>query len=102
MDTLLTQLEQNLKELYRKAVDADTLLAQLRQQGQANFSQIMKNDGSFNCQADHFMPYLTETADQIYAIKQSGQFNTATLQRVVRQLQVLHKTLADLQAALKK
>lgn len=102
MDTLLTQLEQNLKELYRKALDADAVLEQLRQQGHGNFNHVFSNDGLFQSQADHFMPYLTETADQIYAIRQTGQFNTATLEKVVKQLQILHKTLAEFQAALKK
>lgn len=102
MDTLLSKLEQNLKELYRKALDADTVLEQLRQQGHGKFQQIFADDGLFQCQSDHFMPYLTETADQIYAMRQAGQFNTATLEKVVKQLQVLHKTLAEFQAALKK
>ena len=47
------------------------------------------------------MPYLAETAEQIAAIRQSQQFNTATLQRVVSQLQLLHKTLTEFRAALK-
>ena len=33
MEQLLNQLDQNLKELYRKAVDADALLDELAQQG---------------------------------------------------------------------
>jgi len=101
METLLEQLDENLKELYRKAVDADALLEQLQQQGQAKHQAIFSKDAVFQVQSNRFMPYLAETAEQIAAIRQSQQFNTATLQRVVRQLQLLHKTLTEFRTALK-
>lgn len=101
MDTLLEQLDENLKELYRKALDADALLEELQQQGQANYQAIFGKAAGFIVESNRFMPYLAETAEQIAAIRQSQQFNTATLQRVVKQLQTLHKTLAEFRAALK-
>ncbi len=100
METLLNQLELNLKELYRKAVDADATLQQLRQQGHGKYQQVFVNDGLFQTQSEFFMPYLSETAELIYLIRQSGQFNTATLQKIVLQLQTLHKTLAEFRTAL--
>lgn len=101
MDTLLEQLDENLKELYRKAVDADARLEELQQQGKAKHQAIFTNDGAFQAQSNRFMPYLAETAEQIAAIRQSQQFNTATLQRVVRQLQLLHKMLAEFREVLR-
>ncbi len=101
MDTLLTQLDENLKELYRKALDADATLEQLQQQGQAKHQAIFGKDVAFQVQSNRFMPYLSETAEQIAAIRQSQQFNTATLQRVVTQLKLLHVTLAEFRDALK-
>ena len=57
METLLNQLELNLKELYRKAVDADAILQQLRQQGHGKYQQVFVNDGLFQTQSEFFMPY---------------------------------------------
>lgn len=101
MDALLNQLDANLKELYRKALDADALLDNLQQQGQAKHQSIFQPDGLFQASSNRFMPYLSETAEQISAIRQSQQFNTATLQNIVKQLQLLHKTLSDFRTAIK-
>ena len=101
MDTLLNQLDDNLKELYRKALDADALLDNLQQQGHAKHQRIFADNKLFKASSNRFMPYLAETAEQIAAMRHSQQFNTATLQRVVQQLQLLHKTLAELRIAVK-
>lgn len=102
MDSLLQQLDENLKELYRKAVDADQYLETLQQQGQAKYQNIFVADGSFTTQSNRFMPYLSETAEQIAAIRHSQQFNTATLARIVKQLELLHRTLAEFRQLLKE
>lgn len=99
MDQLLEQLDQNLKELYRKALDADAVLNQLQQQGHAKHQRIFSEE-LFLTQSNRFMPYLSETAEQIAAMRQTQQFNTATLQRVVQQLQHLHKTLAEFKSVI--
>lgn len=101
MDALLNQLDANLKELYRKALDADAVLDNLQQQGQAKHQSIFQPGGLFQASSNRFMPYLSETAEQISAIRQSQQFNTATLQNIVKQLQLLHKTLSDFRTAIK-
>jgi F0F1-type ATP synthase alpha subunit len=95
MDTLLNQLDENLKELYRKALDADAVLEQLQQQGHVKYQSIFPASAEFNVNSNRFIPYLSEAAEQVAAIRLSQQFNTATLARVVKQLQLLHKTLAE-------
>ncbi|WP_372626367.1 prephenate dehydrogenase [Arsukibacterium sp.] len=102
MDSLLSQLDENLKELYRKALDADAVLEQLQQQGQAKHQSIFPAGSDFSVNSNRFMPYLSEAAEQVAAIRQSQQFNTATLARVVKQLQLLHKTLAEFRLAVSK
>lgn len=102
MDTLLGQLDDNLKELYRKALDADALLDNLQQQGQAKHQRIFVDNSLFQANSNRFMPYLAETAEQVAAMRQSQQFNTATLQRVVQQLKILHTTLADFRSVITK
>ena len=100
MDTLLTQLDDNLKELYRKAVDADALLDNLQQQGHAKHQRIFADNQLFQASSNRFMPSLAETPEQVAALRHSQQFNTATLQRVVQQLKQLHSTLAEFRAAI--
>ncbi|OGO81111.1 MAG: prephenate dehydrogenase [Chromatiales bacterium RIFOXYA1_FULL_46_5] len=102
MDQLLEQLDQNLKDLYRKALDADAVLDDIRQQGHGNYQTIFVNDKSFLVSSNRFMPYLSEAAEQVAAMRQTQQFNTATLQRVVKQIQLLHKTLAEFRQAITK
>lgn len=102
MDTLLNQLDDNLKELYRKALDADALLDNLQQQGHAKHQRIFADSKLFKVSSNRFMPYLAETAEQVAAMRQSQQFNTATLQRVVQQLKQLHTTLAEFRTVVAK
>ena len=40
MENLINSLEDNLKELYRKAVDADNLINELKKQGHGKFTAI--------------------------------------------------------------
>jgi hypothetical protein len=102
MDQLLNQLDANLKELYRKAVDADLMLEQLQQQGHGKYQRIFPAGGAFQADSNRFMPYLTESAELVAAIRQTQQFNTATLELLVKQLKQLHQTLADFRTALQK
>lgn len=97
MDELLNKLDQNLKDLYRKAVDADTLLDEIQAHGHGNYQSIF-NEGLFSVKSNRFMPYLSETAEQIALIRQQQHFDTAVLERIVRQLQQLHVTLLDFKA----
>lgn len=101
MDQLLDQLDANLKELYRKVVDADAMLAQLQKQGQGKHAAIFPKEAGFQSNSARFMPYLAETAELVAAMRQSQQFNTATLQKTVQQLKVLHQTVQEFQHALK-
>lgn len=100
MEQLLEQLDANLKELYRKAVDADAILEQLQQQGHGKHQAVFPSNSLFQIQSPRFLPYLAETAEQVSAIRQTQQFNTATLELVVKQLQLLHKTLHEFRTAL--
>ncbi|MCC5853268.1 MAG: prephenate dehydrogenase [Alkalimonas sp.] len=101
MEQLLDQLDANLKELYRKALDADQALDALKKQGQGKHQAIFPASAGFQQQSDRFMPYLAETAELVAAMRQSQQFNTATLQRAVQQLKQLHQTLLEFQQAVK-
>ncbi len=104
MENLINSLEENLKELYRKAIDADKHIDSLKQQGKGKFGQIFKDDSGFDVQAKKFMPYLEETAEQILSIKESTQtpaMQKTAIESVVKKLHLLHTTLADFKGALK-
>ena len=104
MENLINSLEENLKELYRKAIDADAQIDALKAQGHGKFETIFKSDAPFQAEAKKFMPYLEETAEQILAIKNSnltpaGQKDQ--IEEVVRKLHLLHTTLSEFESAVK-
>ena len=104
METLINSLEENLKELYRKAIDADSQIDALKAQGHGKFGTIFKNDSIFDAEAKKFMPYLEETAEQILTIKNSNLTPSGQkdqLETVVKKLHLLHTTLAEFKQAVK-
>ena len=73
MENLINSLESNLKELYRKAIDADGQINELKKQGHGKFSAIFAESELFLIKADKFMPYLEETAEEILQLKNSEE-----------------------------
>ena len=103
MENLISSLEQNLKELYRKAIDADSHINELKKQGHGKFEAVFKDDKLFTTKADKFMPYLEETAEQILELKSkdlSEPANQEQLETVVKKLHLLHTTLSEFKTAL--
>ena len=104
MESLINSLEENLKDLYRKAVDADKYIDELKKQGHGKFGTIFKEEAGFSTSAKKFMPYLEETAEQILKIKESNQtpaMQKNEIESVVKKLHLLHSTLAEFKSALK-
>jgi len=104
VENLINSLEDNLKELYRKAVDADNQINELKKQGHGKFSAIFPEQNLFAIKADKFMPYLEQTAEQILALKGSElplEQNSQEIEVIVKKLHLLHSTLAEFKAALK-
>jgi len=104
VENLISSLEQNLKELYRKAIDADSQINELKKQGHGKFDAIFKDDTLFDTKADKFMPYLEETAEQILSLKNSelnAQTQQADIELVVKKLHILHQTIGNFKGVLK-
>ena len=104
MESLIISLEDNLKELYRKAIDADKYIDELKKQGHGKFGRIFKDDSGFESTATKFMPYLEETAEQILSIKESNQtpaMQKNAIESVVKKLHLLHTTLGNFKSAIK-
>ncbi len=104
MENIISSLEENLKELYRKAIDADKRLNDLKKSGHGKFVAIFKDSNLFSTESDKFMPYLEETAEQILTLKNADKDLSAAksdIENIVKKLHLLHKTIADLKNALK-
>lgn len=104
MNNLINSLEENLKDLYRKAIDADAQINELKKQGHGKFEAIFNESKLFSIQANKFMPYLEETAEQILKLKDSEtavEQNKQEIERIVNKLHLLHKTLSNFKLALK-
>ena len=104
MENLINSLEENLKELYRKAVDADNQINELKKQGHGKFTAIFLDQNIFEIKSDKFMPYLEHTAEQILKLKESSRpvaENQQEIEAIVKKLHLLHTTLAEFKAALK-
>lgn len=104
MENLINSLEDNLKELYRKAVDADNQINELKKQGHGKFTSIFPDQKLFEINANKFMPYLEHTAEQILKLKESNataEESQQEIEAIVKKLHLLHTTLAEFKAALK-
>jgi primosomal protein N'' len=104
VENIISSLEENLKELYRKAIDADKRLNDLKKSGHGKFVAIFKDSNLFSTESDKFMPYLEETAEQILTLKNADKDLSAAkgdIENIVKKLHLLHKTIADLKNALK-
>ncbi|NVK23294.1 MAG: prephenate dehydrogenase [Gammaproteobacteria bacterium] len=104
MENLINNLEINLKELYRKAIDADNQLNELKKQGHGKFSAVFADSGLFSVQADKFMPYLEETAEDILNLKNSKEDvvkNKEKIEKIVKKLHLLHTNIAQLSQAVR-
>jgi len=98
VENLIIELENNLKELYRKAIDADAKINELKKQGHGKFSSIFKDSNLFSVDANKFMPYLEETAEDILNLKNSEQDlenNKAAIEKIVKKLHLLHTNLSS-------
>ncbi len=98
-DTIIEQYRSSLQTAYRQAVDADTLLEQLQKEGQGKFAAIFREDAGFRSRANRFTPYVQELAEQLQSFEQ--QPDPEALPTMVRQLELLLSTLAQLRAQLR-
>lgn len=61
------QLIDNISQLLKRSIVADSALAQLRESKKAGFSAIFKSDSGFKCTANTFQPYIEEISDELLA-----------------------------------
>lgn len=96
---LVEQIQVNLKDIYHKAIDADTVLKQQQQEGNAKFSALFK-DSLFKQQHREFLPYVEELASDLVLLQESqdDEHFVTQLKIIVAKLEQMHKLLADFKA----
>ncbi len=102
-EKVVEQLQENLKVVYHKAVDADKKLVLLREQNKAAFAQIFTQDTAFKNHSTTFLPYVEELAADLQAIQtDEGEHYKTMLPEIVVKLELLFKTLITFKENLKK
>jgi hypothetical protein len=93
MDSIIEQLNANLKIVYRQALDADKKLDELQQQGHGKFKALFAADSGFDFEAKRFKPYVLDVAADVESLSSDG-FNEAKLKTAVIKLQSILTLLA--------
>ena len=102
MDSVISQLKENLQVLYRKAIDADSALSQLQSQGKGKFGSIFDKSSGFQVSSKQFKPYVEELAKDIDLLQEADEANMQQLlSKVVKKMESMFRTLAHFQDSLK-
>jgi len=101
-ESVIKQLQENIKIIYHRAVDADKQLELLRQQKKAGFAQIFSNDSAFKNHSTTFLPYIEELAADLQEIQTDNDDHYHTLiPAIVVKIELLFKTLQAFKSNLK-
>lgn len=83
-------LQENIRQIYRKSVDADHNLDQLRKQDKGKFTAIFNQEQGFETQANRFQPYAEELGRDLLSLQQdpSEQNLQASLPKLVNKIEI--------------
>lgn len=95
MNSIISELNNNLKVLYRQAIDADSKLDSLQQQGKGKFSTLFNSESGFAIEAKRFKPYVLEVASDVENLSTQDDIDQAMLKSTVIKMQHLHQLLAS-------
>lgn len=102
-ESVLKQLQENVKIIYHKAVDADKQLEVLRGQKKASFAHIFSVDSAFKNHSDTFLPYVEELAADLQEIQTDDEDHyKKLLPNIVVKIELLFKMLSSLKNNLKE
>jgi hypothetical protein len=94
MHAVIEKLNENLKVVYRQALDADKKLDELQQQGHGKFKALFTEDAGFTFEAKRFKPYVLDVAADVEALSHLEELDEQKLTSTVTKLQNLLKLLA--------
>ncbi|RTR40519.1 prephenate dehydrogenase [Shewanella canadensis] len=90
---VIEQLKDNLQTAYRKSIDADGKLDELKKAGHVKFNTIFTQEEGFSTSSNRFCPYVQELADELDKMPTDAEKLPAALEKFVRKLGVLLQTL---------
>ena len=97
MNKIIQALNENLKVIYRKAVDADASLKALRSSGKGKFNTIFGDNTEFTTRSKRFVPYVEEIAGEVAGLVDADE---ATLEKalpsLVKKIEMMLSTLEQL------
>ncbi len=94
------QLIDNISQLLKRSIVADSALGELRQQKVGNFSAIFPPQSGFKANANTFQPYIEEIADELLVWQQTKQHEL--LVGLVKKIEQLFKVLSEFESHYKK
>lgn len=95
---VIEQLKENLQSAYRKAIDADGKLDELKKAGHVKFNTIFTKEEGFTTTSNRFKPYVQELADELDKLPTTPEELPAALEAFVKKLGVLIQTLQAFKA----
>lgn len=102
MNSIIEALNDNLKLIYRKAVDADLALQNLQQKGKGKFKTIFDESSGFTSSSKRFGPYVEELAGEVAILVDADK---ATLNEklpvLVKKIELILQTLEQFKHTLK-
>lgn len=96
IDKIEQQLIDNISQLLKRSIVADSALGELRTQKVANFSAIFPENSIFTSKANTFQPYIEEIADELLSWQSSKQQELLIV--LVKKIEQLFKVLAEFES----
>lgn len=102
MQAVLQQLQNNMQLIYRKGIDADKALQQLKLTGKGKHQAIFSKQAGFIVSSTQFSPYIEELALKIAQLEQlSDDSIKQALPEIVKQIELMLATLEQFKHSLK-
>jgi hypothetical protein len=102
MNKIIEALNENLRVIYRKSVDADAALNTLSAKGKGKFNTIFAEGSGFKARSKRFAPYVEELAGEVAPLvdAEPETLNMA-LPEIVQKIELLLTTLQQFKQTLK-
>ncbi len=102
MNKIITALNENLRVVYRKAIDADNALDSLKASGKGKFQHIFEENAGFATKSNRFTPYVEEIAGEVALLsKVEEEELSEKLPSIVKKLELMLTTLHQFKQTLK-
>lgn len=100
--TIIEALNDNLRLIYRKAVDADAALQKLQSSGKGKFNTIFAEDAGFAANSKRFGPYVEELAGEVAGLVDASEAQFAqALPKLVKKIETMLTTLEQFKHSVK-